>query len=422
MPLNVTKILWQELKLEFISGFLPLIRGGIGTLTNLWRTHGDEIKDFFRALPQRALNGLAGIADGLQVLWTTWQPRLAAIWDGFLAGGNAAITLLNRLSGTRAGEWAFGGPMAQIPLVPTGQGLGGGGGGGWQRTRARGAPGGDERAGTEGGGGGALGWGLEHPVGAAALGLGGYALLRGAGGLLTRPGVPSAIGRGGLNVARAGLGMAGRGAAVTSALAGESGGAVATSIAGAGGVGGAIASVGAMIAAAVGTALVGWGIGTWISKATSPARREADEINRETAIKEGEFEKRKDDARERGYTLREDVAEEMGLRKKWEGGKLSPEESERLETEYRRQTRESPPERPIRDEIAGAGGERRWGDWFRDASKLVEKAAVEERPLEIKGEVTVRNEVDVRPTDQFTAQLAEYEILQTWRGIQAALA
>ena len=125
------------------------------------------------------------------------------------------------------------------------------------------------------------------------------------------------------------------------------------------------------------------------------------------------------DARDRGYVLIEDVAESMGLKKKWEAGKLSDEEQSDLWNEFRRQRQAvGRPERSIRSEVDPAMN-RRWGDWFKDlGDKLQNK---DQKPLKVEGEVKIRQEMDVRPSSELNVSIMRNEVLQAWRDIQLAV-
>jgi hypothetical protein len=125
------------------------------------------------------------------------------------------------------------------------------------------------------------------------------------------------------------------------------------------------------------------------------------------------------DARDRGYVLIEDVAESMGLKKKWEAGKLSDEEQSDLWNEFRRQRQAvGRPERSIRGEVDPAMN-RRWGDWFKDlGDKLQNK---DQKPLKVEGEVKIRQEMDVRPSSELNVSIMRNEVLQAWRDIQLAV-
>lgn len=126
VPLNEIAILWQNIKLEFISAFVPYVRAGIGELTNLWATHGEAVKEFFTSLPTRALSALAQIADGLQRLYSRWAPLLSSLFDGMIAGARALGRVLGMVrdhpaAATLLGT-AVGGPLGGAAAY-TGSGM-----------------------------------------------------------------------------------------------------------------------------------------------------------------------------------------------------------------------------------------------------------------------------------------------------------
>jgi len=161
-------------------------------------------------------------------------------------------------------------------------------------------------------------------------------------------------------------------------------------------------------------------VGSWVARRLNiGGAGDAAEENARRRESERKFADRKADARDRGYVLIEDVAESMGLRRKWERGKLSDEEQADLWNEFRRQRQAAGrPRDSIRGEVDPAMN-RRWGDWFKDlGDKLQNK---DQKPLKVEGEVKIRQEMDVRPSSELNVSIMRNEVLQAWRDIQLAV-
>ncbi len=429
VPLNTTKILWQEIKLEFISGFLPIIRSGIGTLTNLWRMHSGTVKAWFRELPARALTGLAGIADWLQQLVQVWGPRLSTVFDGFIGSLNVSIDLVNRLANSRVGQWVIGGPSPAIPGIPAMGGGGeggpgapgvqgqqvraGGGGGDWQRTRATGGGGVPEQAGAEGGGRAGPGFIQRHPLGTGAT----------IAAALTQ--IPKVL--------RAGAPMLREGAR-TAGMGGLEGGTVLR----------AMTQGGVQTRAALQSATTLARVAPWVARVAS---RVAAPLAAITTGYEGYREARQGRGVSGGGLLRSmgtgaltggalagastlGIGILPGALLGAVGGALTYGAGRLIGGGARRRAEtadeQAAAQRQAQQQQApyeGIGGAK-WGDPFRAMADYMEKTAKKEQiaPLKVEGEIVVRNEVAVAPTDLFNVQLAQYETLQTWRGIQKALA
>lgn len=512
IPLQEINVLWDTLKVEFVSGFIPMIAGGIENLTGLWATHKDSILAWFAELPGTVTGYLENIANWLQDLVDNVGPTLSALWDGFIRGAQIAKDVLDAIlgavnahpyltaviagasiGGVRGGPGgALAGGVQGATTLFAGQRVAGGltdpGGQGQQQpsfwrtlgegaltlgslivptllSRRFGAAGRAART------AGAAGEGAD--VAAAALGsgaqwrglfgrigggiAGGYRRLVDMGATemsraqlartMTQAAardIPSTMPISMMTEAQRSVALAARAgraapgmtptflpyaegatrglSGFTNALRGI-GTAARGVVPGLRGLGATVArafTATGPVGMAIGAALAGWGIGTGITHLFNiGGARDARQITLERKEREREAEGRKSDARDRGYVLIEDVAESMGLKKKWERGKLSDDEQSDLWNEFRRQRQAAGrPRDSIRGEVDPAMN-RRWGDWFKDlGDKLQNK---DQKPLKVEGEVKIRQEMDVRPSSEFNVSLMRNEVSQAWRDIQLAV-
>lgn len=141
VPLNRVNLMWREIKVEFVSAFLPTMLTGVNFLRGLWDQYGAGVIAWVHELPTRAASGLQRLAAWFDGMWGTWQPRLARFWDGFLEGLNAAIGVTNSLlqtlgavtglrfptlpgisgrGGEHSAQWAQQHPFAQVATVAGG--------------------------------------------------------------------------------------------------------------------------------------------------------------------------------------------------------------------------------------------------------------------------------------------------------------
>ncbi len=514
IPLQAINVLWDTLKVEFVSGFIPMIAGGIENLTGLWATHKDSIIAWFEELPGKTMGFLERVANGLQDLVDTYGPSLQALWDGFIGGAKAAWAILEPIinairehpfltagiAGAAIGG-ARGGPGGAVAGFVQGSTTAWGGYVGTaiaavhaQRTAAgQEAPGigsliGDAalawgpllattllsrrfgaagRAARAARAAGAAGEGAEAAAetvaalssGAQWRGLfgrigggiaGGYrrlatmgatrAATTAAGRAMTleaASGISSNISLAMMTPEMRAIALAARGGRVASSVTPSIGplaeGAtrgltgfvnalrgIGSAARGVAGTVGRLFGAAGPVAAAIGTALAGWAVGSWIARRLNiGGAGDAAEENARRRESERQFADRKADARDRGYVLIEDVAEGMGLKKKWERGKLSDEEQADLWNEFRRQRQAAGrPRDSIRGEVDPAMN-RRWGDWFKDlGDKLQNK---DQKPLKVEGEVKIRQEMDVRPSSELNVSIMRNEVLQAWRDIQLAV-
>ena len=523
IPLNEIAVGWDNLKVEFVSGFIPMIAGGIDRLTGLWSAHKDTIIAWFEELPGRTLGFLERVANGLQDLVENVGPTLSALWDGFIGGAKAAWAVLEPIinairehpfltagiGGAAIGGVRGGPGGAAVGFVQGATTAWGGIGevqtAAWhaRRTREGDAPGWSERiieaaltwgpliattllsrrfgaagraaraARTAGAAAraartaGAAGEGAEAAAetvaalssGAQWSGLfrrigggiaGGYrrlatmgatrAATTAAGRAMTleaASGISSNISLAMMTPEMRAIALAARAGRVApgitptigplaeSATTGLSGflnalRGIGPAARGLAGTVGRLFGAAGPIALAISTAITFWDVGSWVARRLNiGGAGEAAEENARRRESERKFAERKDDARDRGYVLIEDVAESMGLRRKWEQGKLSDEEQAALWNEFRRQRQAvGRPERSIRSEVDPAMN-RRWGDWFKDlGDKLQNK---DQKPLKVEGEVKIRQEMDVRPNSELNVSIMRNEILQAWRDIQLAV-
>lgn len=515
IPLQEINILWDTLKVEFVSGFIPMIAGGIENLTGLWSTHKDSILAWFAELPGTVTGYLENIANWLQDLVADVGPTLSALWDGFIRGAQIAKDVLEAIlgavnahpyltaviagasiGGVRGGPGgALAGGVQGATTLFAGQRVAGGltdpGGQGQQQpsfwrtlgegaltlgslivptllSRRFGAAGRAARAARTAG---AAGEGAD--VAAAALGsgaqwrglfgrigggiAGGYRRLVDMGATemsraqlartMTQAAardIPSTMPISMMTEAQRSVALAARAgraapgmtptflpyaegatrglSGFTNALRGI-GTAARGVVPGLRGLGATVArafTATGPVGMAIGAALAGWGIGTGITHLFNiGGARDARQITLERKEREREAEGRKSDARDRGYVLMEDVAEGMGLKKKWERGKLSDDEQSDLWNEFRRQRQAAGrPRDSIRGEVDPAMN-RRWGDWFKDlGDKLQNK---DQKPLKVEGEVKIKQEMDVRPSSELNVSIMRNEVSQAWRDIQLAV-
>lgn len=520
IPLNEIAVGWDNLKVEFVSGFIPMIAGGIESLTALWATHKDSITAWFGELPEKTLDFLELVANGLQDLVDTYGPLLQTLWDAFIRGGQVAWSILEPIinairehpfltagiAGAAIGG-ARGGPGGAVAGFVQGTTSVWGGTGevqtaAWhaRRTREGDAPGWSERI-IEA----ALTWGpliattlLSRRFGAAgraaraprAAGAAGEgaeaaaetvaALSSGAqwSGLFRRIGggiaggyrnlstmgaeavargqlartmtaaaaseIPSTLPIGAMTQSQREIALAARAGRAAPGITpsfvpvaegatrglsgflnalrgiGPAARGLGPAARGLAGTVGRLFGAAGPIALAISTAITFWNVGSWVARRLNiGGAGEAAEENARRRESERKFAERKDDARDRGYVLIEDVAESMGLRRKWEQGKLSDEEQAALWNEFRRQRQAAGrPRDSIRGEVDPAMN-RRWGDWFKDlGDKLQNK---DQKPLKVEGEVKIRQEMDVRPSSEFNVSLMRNEVAQAWRDIQLAV-
>jgi hypothetical protein len=431
VPVQEVKLLWENVKVEFVAGFIPLIRNGIETLLGLWQTHQGTIVGFFQRLPSMALTGLGRIADWLQDVYNTWREPLTNFWNGFLAGLEKAIDLgtqlLGMLENSRILRWVgdklLGPSPAGATAEPEGQEP-------WRRALRAARVGGEEQGGdwretgmppgarpaAQGGGMGGLAIdALIALLAARLLGLGGGGVAGGAARTAARWAAPAA--RAAARWAIPAAGTVARGVGAWAAGGGVAA-ALGTPVAAVG-----LAPIAAGIAAA---ALAGWGIGTLIRHALNiGGAREEREAKRETREVERGTEELKERERRRGGPVYSDVAEEMGLRKKWEQGELTPEESAKLEAEFRRRREAATAERRERGELPGQQArmqeaQPRWGDYFRNLRDQLAQA--QNRPIKLEGDIQVKTEHRLEPTDMFNVQMTAYEVMQSHRAVQLASA
>lgn len=513
IPLNEIAVGWDTLKVEFVSGFIPMIAGGIENLTALWATHKDSIIAWFGELPEKTLGFLERVANGLQDLVDTYGPLLQTLWDAFIRGGQVAWSILEPIinairehpfltagiAGAAIGG-ARGGPGGAVAGFVQGTTSVWGGIGevqtaAWhaRRTREGDAPGWSERiieaaltwgpliattllsrrfgaagraaraartAGAAGEGAeaaaetvaalssGAQWSGLFRRIGGGIAG--GYrrlatmgatrAATTAAGRAMTleaASGISSNISLAMMTPEMRAIALAARAGRVApgitptigplaeSATTGLSGflnalRGIGPAARGLAGTVGRLFGAAGPIALAISTAITFWNVGSWVARRLNiGGAGEAAEENARRRESERKFAERKDDARDRGYVLIEDVAESMGLRRKWEQGKLSDEEQAALWNEFRRQRQAvGRPERSIRGEV-DPSLHQRWGDWFKDLGDKVQNR--DQKPVKVEGEVTLKQEMSVTPNSEFNVSLMRNEVAQAWRDIQLAV-
>ena len=412
VPLQELGLLWDGLKVQFVSSFVPLIRRGVETISILWRDHGAQVIGFLLSLPDLAVKAYDVISGKLKEWANEYLPKVLEMWRNI-------AEVINKVS-----EWLTGKGIIPPGLMPGKQGGSGGGrrrGGRGFHNAAYGGDGdeeGEEGGGYSGGGGSGVGgdggflgrardmaesptgkavakgaeWSVGHPVAAvvgavglaAAASMGGRALLKAAPGLLMTgarglgagvSGIPGAAGLAGSAIPAIGGGLLMADGIRRGYQNGPSWGGAAEAVAGGALAGTVLGGLGVptLIGGAIG--LVGYGVGLLAGR-----------NYREKKALEAKYAESRRQAAEAA-----EAAEAGG-----DGSDTGQSQSR--------------------------GGVGEWMSGALDSWKRAwDEAGREQTERPVKVDVQTNVSVDVKPSKEFEVGITRNEVLSSYRAIQASL-